>query len=196
MTVQRIVQPSVKLRTKYYLYVWISFVLFVLPFVLIGLVPEAGLTYVAIFLAANAVWLAVAHLLIPAYFRSIHYEFTDQEIVVRKGIFTRSESLVPYHMVTNAALKRGPLDRWLGIGTVEVHTAGFSQQATPAAHLSGLQEYESLHQELLAALHRFRQGVAATGPAALSEVALPQDSAQLLQAILEELKALRAAAQK
>lgn len=193
MTVQRIVRPSVKLQTKYYLTMWICFVLFILPFVLIGLVPEAGLTYVAIFLAANVAWLLPAHLLIPPYFRSISYELTDQEIIVRKGIFTKSESVVPYHMVTNAALKRGPLDRWLGIGTVEVHTAGFSQQATPEAHLSGLQEYESLHQELLTALHRFRQGVAATKPAVPSGAALPQDSAQLLQAILEELKALRAA---
>jgi len=196
LSLNRIVQPSAKLRTKYYLYVWICFALFILPFVLIGLAPGAGLIYVAIFLAVNAVWLLFAHLLIPPYFRSISYELTDQEIIVHKGIFTKSENVVPYHMVTNAALKRGPLDRWLGIGTLEVHTAGFSQQAKPEAHLVGLQDYEDLHQELLAALHHFRQGMTATRPAPPSEATLSQDSTQLLQAILEELRALRAAAQK
>ncbi|NLG51998.1 MAG: PH domain-containing protein [Chloroflexi bacterium] len=129
--------PSDRLKIKYYLWVWITFVVFILPFVLLGFASGLGWGFVAFFLFANAIWIVIAHLLIAPYYRSISYELGEEDIIVRKGIITKTETMVPYRMVTNVSVKRGPMDRLLGMGTLEVHTAGYSQQAKAEADLPG-----------------------------------------------------------
>mgnify|MGYP001100521330 CR=1 FL=1 len=172
---------------------WLVFFLTIFPFVFLGFIPGAGWTYVLIFLAANAAWIIIAYLLIPPYFRSITYELGEQEIIVRKGIITKTEKLVPYRMVTNVSVKRGPLDRWFGLGGLEVHTAGYSQQTGPEARLSGLEDYEGVHQELMASLRNYRQEASPSVSAETGEGMAPEESVScLLQQILEEIKALRA----
>ena len=157
--------------------------------------PELGWLYVVIFLAANAVWMALAYLLIPPYYRSIEYELGEEEIVARRGILTKTVETVPYRTVTNVALKRGPLDRLLGIGGLLIHTAGYSAQTTAEARLGGLENYEAVHREVLEALRRYRArtgtaiGVAETRP-------IGEDSTELLRQILDEIKALRRSIEK
>jgi uncharacterized protein len=43
---------------------------------------------------------------------------------IRRGIFWRSETLVPRSRVQHTDLNRGPLDRRLGLATLKVYTAG------------------------------------------------------------------------
>ena len=37
---------------------------------------------------------------------------------------TKKEQNIPYRSITDFVLKRGPFDRYLGIGTIQVQTAG------------------------------------------------------------------------
>lgn len=186
----RIIRPSEKLETKYNAYVWLIFFLLVFPFVFLGFIPDLGWTYVWIFVAANVPWIAPALVLIPHYYRSIEYELGEEEIIVRKGIITKTTKTVPYRTVTNISVKRGPLDRWLGMGGIAIHTAGFSQQGGPEAALAGLEDYEGVYEDVFSALRRYR---ARTGQTVGAEE-LPEPSeavAGLLREILGELRALR-----
>lgn len=183
--------PSPKLKLKYNFWVVCVFSC-ILPFVLFGLMPEAGWLYVAIFLAVNAVWLVIALALIPPYYRSIRYELGEEEIIVHKGILTKTVQTVPYRTVTNISLQRGPLDRWLGLGSISVETAGRSQEQGPEIKLSGLADYEGVHQQILAALRRYR---ARTGAAVGAEQGreVTDEVPALLRQIITELQALREA---
>jgi len=183
-------KPSEKLRAKFNLWTGLIFLACIFPFVFLGFIPTLGWTYVWIFLVANAVWMAPTFALIPAYYRSIEYELGDEEVIVRQGIITKAIKTVPYRTMTNIEVKRGLLDRWLGIGGIAIHTAGFSQQGGAEIRLSGLGDHEEVHAELFAALRRYRARTGATlgvegAPASTEEVP------QLLGQILEELKALR-----
>ncbi len=183
--------PSPKLKTKYNFWVLIVF-LCILPFILFGLLPEAGWLYVVIFLAANALWMVIALVLIPPYYRSIRYTLGEEEIIVHKGILTKTVQTVPYRTVTNISLHRGPLDRWLGLGSISVETAGRSQEQGPEIKLSGLADYEGVHQQILTALRRYR---ARTGAAVGAEQAkeATDEVPALLRQIIAELQALREA---
>ena len=184
----QVLWPSPKLKLKFYVWVALVFVTCFLPFVFMGFIPNMGWTFVGIYLAANAVWIVVACLLIPPYCRSISYELGEEELVVRRGILTKSEDVIPYRMVTNVAVKRGLLDRWLGMGTLLVHTAGFSQQTSAEATLSGLTNWLEVRERLMTAVHR-QTGV---GEGVVEAKPLGQeDVPEILQGILDEIKALR-----
>ena len=189
MNGSRAFKPSGKLQAKHVLYVWLIFASCILPFILFGFIPDLGWAYVVLFLIANAVWIAPALLLIPLYYRSISYELGDEEVVVRKGILTKTVQTVPYRTVTNVDMKRGILDRAFGLGSLHIHTAGYSAQQTSAeARLSGLEDYDAVAQELLTALRRYR---VRTGPSiGAEEVTETASERVLLGRILEELRAV------
>ncbi|MBM3189523.1 MAG: PH domain-containing protein [Chloroflexi bacterium] len=190
MSTPKRLTPDPKYATKLKAVVWLVFVFLVLPLVLLGLVPELGWTYVLIFLAANALWLVPTLLLIGPYYRSISYELTESEVIVRKGIITHTVQTVPFSAVVNVDVTRGPLDRWLGLGTTHVHTAGYSQQTTAEAKLAGLREYQAAYEAILAAVRARRQGESARElegePAGRAAT-----TTQVLSELLEELRAVR-----
>ena len=59
------VLPHSQYLLKLYLNVLVIFGLFILPWVLLGLIPDLGWIYVLIFLAANALWIVPTLLLLP-----------------------------------------------------------------------------------------------------------------------------------
>lgn len=84
------------------------------------------------------------------YYPTIFYEIVDNEIHVFKGVITKTRKVVPYRTITNLEIKRGPYDRLLNIGTIEIQTAGKSSakpgpeetiNGIPAEYLVDLQEY-------------------------------------------------------
>jgi len=156
-------RPDPLLQKKMVWTVLLVFLLGCCPFLLLGLIPELGLTYAIWFLVGNAVWVVLALLLIPPYYRSVSYELRDLDLVERKGIITRSENLVPYRMITNIRVRRGPLDRILGLGTLQVHTAGYSQSTEAEASLVGLNDYQQRREELLARVRQV-EGSALSAP--------------------------------
>ncbi|MHB1318506.1 MAG: PH domain-containing protein, partial [Anaerolineae bacterium] len=109
MTIETVFRPSPRYKTHLLIAVALLALIFVFPFVFLALIPELGWLYLLIFVMANALWLVPTLILIPAYCRTIQYEFGDQDLLVRRGLITRSESMVPYRMVTNVEAKRGPI---------------------------------------------------------------------------------------
>mgnify|MGYP003834474393 FL=1 len=182
-------RPSPKYQMHIVIWVILSFALFVLPFIFLALIPELGLVYLLVFLIGNALWIIPTLLLVPAYCRSIEYQFGDENLLVRRGIVTRSESMVPYRMITNVEVKRGPIARALGIGTLKVHTAGYSQQSQAEASLAGLANWAEVREQLLARIHEHQSegGGRPQGAGAAVEA----DVSTLLADILAELRQMR-----
>ena len=185
-------RPSEKLVVSMAASILLVFVFFILPFALLALIPDMPPSYLWIFFLANAVWLVPALLIVPPYCRSISYELHDDELVVRRGIITHSVDTVPYAMITNIVVKRGPLDRWLGMGSLHVHTAGYSQQQGAEAKLAGLAEYDQIHEAILQAVRGLRSRQVELVSAEERAVQPESDAAGLLQEILTELRAVRA----
>lgn len=52
------------------------------------------------------------------------YALTPQGLRIQRGVFWRSDSVVPRSRVQHTDLHRGPLDRALGLAGLRVYTAG------------------------------------------------------------------------
>ena len=118
--------PSPRLPLKYALWVG-TIAALTLPLALMALIPELGWGFLLGFLLITLLWVVPALALLVPYYRPIHYTLGERELAVRQGLLTRTVKTVPYDKVTNVELKRGIWDRLLGLGTLLVHTAGYSQ---------------------------------------------------------------------
>jgi membrane protein YdbS with pleckstrin-like domain len=118
--------------------------LFVLAaIVMLGLVPEAR----TVALIAMGVWLvALAWMwwLIGRRVRSFGYAEREDDLLVTSGIMFRRLVVVPYGRMQLVDITAGPLDRRLGVATVQLHTAAATSNATipglPPAEASGLRD--------------------------------------------------------
>ena len=137
----------------------------------------------------NGLWWVVALILIGPYYRSLRYEVQDDEVVVNAGIWTKSVKHVPYRTVTNLQVKRDVVDRWLGIGTLNIQTAGMSGQTGAEERLVGLSNVQEVYEAVAEELRRFRGGMAPTQADVEAEpaVTLPDG----LGKILTEVRAIR-----
>ena len=137
----------------------------------------------------NGLWWVVALILIGPYYRSLRYEVQDDEVVVNAGIWTKSVKHVPYRTVTNMEVKRDVVDRWLGIGTLNIQTAGMSGQKGAEERLVGLSNVQEVYEAVVEELRRFRGGMAPTQADVEAEpvAALPDG----LGEILAEVRAIR-----
>jgi len=188
---KQVLVPSRRLETKWRVIAWIVFA-FIAPFALLGLVRGLGWTYVWLFAVANAAWMAVIHVLIGPYFRSLSYELGDEAVTVQRGLLTTLQNTVPYRMVTNVTLKRDFLDRRLGLGSLHIHTAGYGQQANAEARLVGLENYQQVYADLMVALHRHRPQAVGNGTMRMGDrPSSGVNLAFLLRQVLDELQALR-----
>ena len=64
----------------------------------------------------------------------------DDDLLVVSGILVRRLVIVPYGRMQMVDLRAGPLDRWLGISTVQLHTAA----ATTDATIPGLAPHDAM----------------------------------------------------
>ena len=64
----------------------------------------------------------------------------DDDLLVVSGLLVRRLVIVPYGRMQMVDLRAGPLDRWLGISTVQLHTAA----ATTDATIPGLAPHDAL----------------------------------------------------
>lgn len=137
----------------------------------------------------NGLWWLIALILIGPYYRSLRYEVQDDEVVVNAGIWTKSVKHVPYRTVTNMEVKRDVVDRWLGIGTLNIQTAGMSGQKGAEERLVGLSDVQEVYEAVVEELRRFRGGMAPTQADVEVEpaVSLPDG----LGEILAEVRAIR-----
>jgi putative membrane protein len=84
----------------------------------------------ALLLLAMPLALAVA-LLRPGRHR---YALAETSVQVTRGVLTRRDWTVPYANVQTVTVRRGPLQRWLGLATVRIDTAGGRGMHGPHVH--------------------------------------------------------------
>lgn len=138
---------------------------YVVIFLLIVGVPAAVGVYFATPLASVAV-LAVAIVVLTffvwynrAFERSAAYRLTPEEIQYRRGVWIKKQSEVPYKRITNVTTSEGPIQRWVGAGSVEIHTAGRSAQAGAEMKVQGVEDFEEVKDQVMAEV-RAQRGVA------------------------------------
>jgi len=150
--------------------------------------PESTLVLWAICCGANLVMWIISYPIIHLWTKNLTYIVQNDRITILSGILTKKEQNIPYRSITDFVLKRGPFDRYLKIGTIQVQTAGQSQTASGyEGCLSGILDYNSVHGDLrdkLKSLHPVSESTTTSEPINLS-------NENVLTQILEELKKIR-----
>ena len=147
--------------------------------------PESPMVLWAVCCGANLLMWVISYPIIHLWTKNLTYIVRDDRITILSGILTKKEQNIPYRSITDFVLKRGLFDRYLGIGTIQIQTAGQSQTATGyEGCLSGLLDYDGIHGNLrdkLKSLHPISESMTTSEPVNISnENALSQ--------ILDELK--------
>lgn len=140
--------------------------------------------------------------LIPLRFfryRTLRYEFDAEGMTARWGILFRREVSLTYARIQDIHLVSNLVERWLGLGRVEIQTA--SGQAGAELTIEGLPDFEAIRDELYSRMRGARgerrpadagAGLAsgAAAPVAVSGADL-QGVASALRDAVEELRAIR-----
>lgn len=192
--------PSPRYRTKLYLGITIVALAAQLGIlILAGLISfdrgsgrSAALITLIVCSALNGLWWAPAMVWAGFYYRSLSYEIGAEQVIVRQGVLTRAVKNVPYRTVTNLTVKRGVLDRWLGLGTLDIQTAGTSGTNQAEQSLAGLVDADEVYDRVVAQLSRFRGGMSPTQ----AEMETPSGTDETLTALLAEVRAIRKALEK
>ena len=75
--------------------------------------------------ATIAVSLAVGRVLVAWRRYGVwRFELRDDDLYIKRGVFTRTTTVVPFVRVQHVDSRRSPLERALGLATVVVYTAG------------------------------------------------------------------------
>ncbi|MDD7582492.1 PH domain-containing protein [Corynebacterium sp. 32222D000AT] len=80
-----------------------------------------------IVIAAFGAWLAW---LIPAQVRNLGWLETDDELLITRGKLWHTFTVVPYGRIQFVDATAGPIQRWLGIKKLQLHTASATTDAT------------------------------------------------------------------
>jgi membrane protein YdbS with pleckstrin-like domain len=166
-------KPERAFRTKLFLYIIIVFISLVfityIIFILMSLInsmdinqEEGNYFFIFIFLTFgdiivlfffwfNIAWIIPGIILVIYYVKSIEYSITDTDIIVRKGIINKTVTHIPFRTITNISTRCGVIDRALGIGNVEIQTAGrsSSKYPKPEAKIEGIGFYDEVRDALL-----------------------------------------------
>jgi membrane protein YdbS with pleckstrin-like domain len=128
------------------------------------------------------------------YVRAINYTLTTHEIIVEKGVITKSRKIVPYRNITNFNQRRGPFDRLLGgslFGTIGIETAGMSgssnQKSRPEQKLVGIKNTHEYTEKIRSILSRMKGQAAVTAD---NEIASSLSEEDILSEMLSTLKVI------
>ena len=109
------------------------------------------------YLLLNLIWIIPSVVLAIYYVRAIEYTIGETEIIVRKGIINKTVKHIPFRTITNVSSRYGLFDRFFGIGTVEIETAGKSgQQIEPEAKIEGIKNFQEVRDMILQSLRRLK----------------------------------------
>jgi putative membrane protein len=140
-------------------------------------------------------------------YRTLRYVFDDEGVTMRWGILFRREISLTYARIQDIHLVSNVVERWFGLGRVQIQTA--SGQSSAEMTIEGLPDFEQVRDELYRRMRGARDprarppDVAAaadtaarvSGVAALPGIAPSRelaDATAALHAAVEELRAIRA----
>jgi putative membrane protein len=121
--------------------------------------------------------------LLLKYF-TLRYRFDEHGVAISWGYFFRRETFLTYVRIQDIHLTRSFLERWLGIGTVEIQTASANAAATES--LVGLRDDEAVRDFLYQRMRGHEQAAAAPKVEHTAEQAI-----DLLTQIRDQLRSAR-----
>jgi putative membrane protein len=126
-------------------------------------------------------------------YHTLRYTFDDEGISVRWGLLFRREVTLTYARIQDIHLLTNVVERWLGLGRVQIQTA--SGQSAAEITIEGLKDYETVRDELYSRMRGSRRtdGRARAHAAAISAPGELADVAAALREAAAELRALRTA---
>ncbi len=129
--------------------------------------------------------LGAPFVLVPLYFRyhTLRYRFDDEGLHASWGILFRREVSLTYVRIQDIHLRRNILERWLGLGSVQIQTASGSGSAELV--VEGITEFVEVRDFLYAKMRGAHQRPPAMG-AVVNEEALA-----LLREIRDDLRAAK-----
>ena len=184
-----VIKQWLVLSTLSLLAVITSSIIHLIIYLVEGNVPAqtAAIIWLVTFGTIILLWLIAVPLII-LWIRNLSYRIDADRIILFKGILTKVEQNIPYRAVTDFMLHRSLFDRYLGIGSICIQTAGQTQNPSGfEGKLSGLIDYKILHQELrekLQQLHPVSEALTTAENTGIAEK-------NLMAQILDELKAIR-----
>jgi len=123
-------------------------------------------------------------------FRTLRYAFDDEGVTMRWGVLFRREISLTYARLQDIHLTSNALERWLGLGRVQLQTASGSAGAEMT--IQGLKDFESIRDELYVRMRGVREPGSAV-PAAVGEPVAVDELAIALRETAGELRRLRQA---
>lgn len=142
------------------------------------------------FLAGPA--MPIVFLVLFFKYHTLRYTFGEEGVTVSSGILFFKESTVSYRKIQDIHVRRSFLERWLGIGTVDVQTA--SGSASAEIELEGIEDHEALRDFLYRRMRGLEPGAeSAAEGAAEAAGAAEAEVVGLLRSIKDELELTRRA---
>ncbi len=195
------IKPNKNLFTKQlYVLLTISFLVLLVAAILqitIPLDPKvspsdvAAILWPIVFGVIFLLWL-IAVPIIKLWITNLSYYIDEDRITIHKSILSKIKQNVPYRAITDFQLHRSLYDRFLGIASIKLQTAGQSPTATGfEAKLSGLIDWDDLLEKLRASVKRLYPSLVTQE----TNESIANDK-DLLEKILEELKGIRNALEK
>lgn len=132
-------QPLTELHPNYKTALRVQAIIASIPFIVAAFVLEGQAILPTATIMVPVVLIALAFIIrLPARrFHARGYAMSTDRLRVARGILFRRDTVVPFGRVQHIDVNQGPLDRFFGIATLTLHTAG-SHNAS--VHLPGLGE--------------------------------------------------------
>jgi putative membrane protein len=125
-------------------------------------------------------------------YHTLRYVFDEEGVTMRWGLLFRREVSLTYARIQDIHLVSNVVERWLGLGRVQIQTA--SGQSGAEMTVEGLADYEAVRDELYRRMRGARVEVAAGAVPVTMESAPATEQAEIviaLNAAVAELRALR-----
>ena len=125
-----------------------------------------------------------------AYIKTLRYQLSEHDLRLDSGVFWKKKKVIPLHKITNANTLQGPLERWFGLGHLNVHTAGHGASTSPEGRLVGLEEFERIKEEIVQKVSLAKSEATATEdrPRGRTEAELLKEMLEVLSRIEKNLR--------
>ena len=195
------IKPNKKLLTKqWYVLLTLSSIILLVGVILQITIPispkvsvseVSGILWPIILGVVILLWL-IAVPIITIWIKNLTYYIEEDRITIHKGILSKIKQNIPYRAITDFQLYRSLYDRFLGIASIKIQTAGQSPTATGfEAKLSGVTNWDDLLEQLREKVKRLYPST--DSPATTHTI---ENDNGLLEKILEELKGIREVLEK
>ena len=154
--------------------------------------PEPALFTYYVWTSLMGIVTVVALPYLYFHYHTLKYVFDEEGIAMSYGVFLRREMHLTYARIQDIHLSQNILQRWLGIGTVTVQTAGGG--AGSDLQIEGTRDFEAIRDYLYARLRGIRTGALPDAAAAAAATASAPSATSTDALLLEIRDELRAAA--